>query len=174
MTAALLFLKTYWRYIAGALLLAAAWWWHSGQVHDALTQAKDEGRAEVQALWDAAKAAQVKADAAANEQHRQDERTDHARVTDAQNNRAQTAGQDAAALAGLRTERDRLRDSLRLALNTIRRCDVPGTAADAAADRTAAVESVLDSMAREAEELARAADSHAADSLMYQRAWPRR
>ena len=135
---------------------------------------RDQGRAEVQAQWDKAAQAQATADAQANQQHRTTEGKDRANVSTAQSQRAQTAGTDAALAAGLRTERDGLRRDLATALNTIRSCAVPGAAADAAASRAAAVQQVLESMEGQAAELARAADAHAADSLMYQQAWPHR
>ena len=174
MTAAAAFLAAFWRPIAAALLIAAAWWWHTGQASAALEAARAEGRAEVQAEWAEAKRLQAAADATANQQHRQTEGKDRAQVTTAQSQRAQTAGAHAADVAALRNDRDGLRVSLATALNTIRSCNVPGPAADAAADRAAAVQHVLESMESEAAELARAADAHAADSLMYQQAWPTR
>lgn len=172
MTAVATFLATFWRPIAAALLIAAAWWWHTGQASAALEAARAQGRAEVQAEWAEAKRLQAAADATANQQHRQTEGKDRAQVTTAQSQRAQTAGAHAADVAALRADRDGLRVNLATALDTIRSCNVPGPAADAAADRAAAVQHVLESMEGEAAELARAADAHAADSLMYQQAWP--
>ena len=131
-----------------------------------------EGRAEVQAEWAEAQRLQAAADATANQQHRQTEGKDRAQVATAQSQRAQAAGTHAADVAALRNDRDGLRVSLATALNTIRSCNVPGPAADAATHRAAAVQHVLESMESEAAELARAADAHAADSLMYQQAWP--
>ena len=131
-----------------------------------------EGRAEVQAEWAEAQRLQAAADATANQQHRQTEGKDRAPVATAQSQRAQAAGTHAADVAALRNDRDGLRVSLATALNTIRSCNVPGPAADAATHRAAAVQHVLESMESEAAELARAADAHAADSLMYQQAWP--
>ena len=171
--AAGLFLQTFWRPIAIALAIAAAWWWHSGQVAAALDAARADGRAEVQKKWDKAKTDQAAVDASANQLHRTTERLDRDRTTTAQNQRAQTAGADAAAVAGLRTERDRLRSSLGTALNAIRSCDLPGPAADAAARHAATVESVLADMENEGAGMAGAASGHAADSLMYQQAWPK-
>ena len=132
-----------------------------------------EGRAEVQAEWAEAQRLQAAADATANQQHRQTEGKDRAQVATAQSQRAQAAGTHAADVAALRNDRDGLRVSLATALNTIRSCNVPGPAADAATHRAAAVQHVLESMESEAAELARAADAHAADSLMYQRGWPK-
>ncbi|MFD1709865.1 hypothetical protein FVQ98_13975 [Ottowia sp. GY511] len=173
--AILTFIKAFWRPILGALVLLAAWWWHSGQVKAALAEARDDGRAEVQALWDKAVQDQKDADATANQANRKTEGENNARVINAQGQRAQSAGDDAALLAGVRTERDGLRRSLSTALNTIRHgCDVPGATADAQAGGAAAVQKVFGELAGEAEELARAADAHAADSLMYQQAWPQR
>ena len=174
MTAVATFLATFWRPIAAALLIGAAWWWHTGQASAALEAARAQGRAEVQAEWAEAQRLQAAADATANQQHRQTEGKDRAQVTTAQSQRAQTAGAHAADVAALRADRDGLRVNLATALDTIRSCAVPGPAADAATHRAAAVQHVLESMESEAAELARAADAHAADSLMYQQAWPTR
>lgn len=169
----LLLLRAWSKPLAIAALIAGAWWWHAHRAGRALDDARAQGRAEVQALWNAAQHAQQAADADANQANRQTEGENRDRVSTAQSTRAQTAGAHAADLAGLRTERDRLRHSLATALDTIRSCGVPGPAADAAADRAAAVQRVLEAMEGEAAELARAADAHAADSLMYQQAWPK-
>lgn len=97
----------------------------------------------------------------------------NADVHAAQTDRAQASQRDQAALAGLAAERDRLRASLNIALNTIRSCDVPSAAADARANRGATIAAVFDELERAGAEASRAADGHAADALMYQRAWPR-
>lgn len=161
------------RAILAAALIAALWWWHAGQLRAARVEGDTTGRAAVQQQWDAERESMRQAAATAERENRARKEADDARVITAQSDRAQAAARDAAALAGVSAERDRLRHSLATALNTIRRCDLPSPAADAASDRAAAVESVFDEMARAAEGLARAADGHAADSLMYQRAWPR-
>ena len=46
-------------------------------------------------------------------------------------------------------------------------------AADARADRSAAIRAVFAEMESAGAEMARAAGGHAADALMYQRAWPK-
>ncbi len=135
---------------------------------------REQGRTEVKAEWEKAVQAQEKADATANQTHRQTEGKDRAQVSTAQNQRAQTAGADVAAAAGMRAERDGLRRDLTTALNTIRSCSLPGPAADAAASHTATVESVFNDVESEGEGMAGAASGHAADSLMYQQAWPQR
>lgn len=163
----------HWRAILAAALIAALWWWHAGQLRAARVEGDTTGRAAVQQQWDAERESMRQAAAAADRENRARKEADDARVIQAQSDRAQAAARDAAALAGVSAERDRLRHSLTTALNTIRRCDLPSATADAASQRAAAVAAVFDEMARAAEGLARAADGHAADSLMYQRAWPR-
>ena len=168
------FALKHWRLLALAALLAAGWWWHAGQVSTARDAAIAIGRAEVQAEWNAERAALAAAAAAAAEINAERKDSQDEAVHTATTERATAARRLPADLAAARTERDRLRHALDIALNTIRSCgDVPTTAEDARAARSAAVAAVLDDMAREAEGLARAADGHAADSLMYQRAWPK-
>ena len=76
--------------------------------------------------------------------------------------------------AGSHAERDRLRVNLATALDTIRSCGaMPSTTADAVRERAAAIEAVFADMERTGADMARAADAHAADSLMLQQAWPK-
>ena len=132
------------------------------------------GAARVQAQWDAEREALRAAADQAEKVNAEKKEAQHAQVNTATTERAAAARTVPAELSAARTERDRLRHALDIALNTIRSCgDVPTTAEDARAARSAAVAAVLDDMAREAEGLARAATGHAADSLMYQRGWPK-
>lgn len=172
-TLVLAFLKRAWPYLLGAALLAGGWWWYSAQLSSARAAGDAEGRAAVQQQWDAERASLAAAAAQAERQNQARKEAQNETVHTARDQRAEAAQRAQAALPGVTAERDRLRQSLATALDTIRRCDVPGPAADAGADRSAAVAAVFDGLAAEAEELARAADGHAADSLMYQRAWPK-
>lgn len=149
--------------VLGVLLGVQTWRLHTEQL------AHGELKVQV-AQADLARAA-VAAKAEKDNQARKD--AQNADVHAAQTDRAQASQRDQAALAGLTAERDRLRASLNIALNTIRSCDVPGAAADARADRSAAIAAVFDELERAGAEASRAASGHAADSLMYQRAWPR-
>jgi len=167
------FALKHWRLLALAALLAAGWWWHAGQVSTARDAAIAIGRAEVQAEWNAERAALAAAAAAAAEINAERKDSQDEAVHTATTDRATAARRLPADLAAARTERDRLRHALDIALNTVRSCDVSGATAPAADAHAKAVRAVFDDMAREAEGLATAADGHAADALMYQRAWPR-
>lgn len=172
-TLVLAFLKRAWPYLLGAALLAGGWWWYQAQLSSARAAGDAAGRAAVQQQWDAERAALREAADKANAENQARKDAQNDAVSTARDERAQAAQRERADLAGLAGERDRLRKSLDTALNTIRRCDVPGPAADAGADRSAAIRAVLTEMESAGAEMARAAGGHAADSLMYQRAWPR-
>lgn len=149
--------------VLGALLGLQTWRLHTEQLthRDLIAQAAQDRAAAT-------------ADAFARQQKNQARKdAQNADVHAAQTDRAQASQRDHVALAGLAAERDRLRASLNIALNTIRSCDVSGTAADARADRSATVAAVFDELERAGAEASRAAAGHAADSLMYQRAWPK-
>lgn len=160
--------------VATIAAVLALWVAHQRVVTAAHTQGVAQGRAEVQAQWAEEKQAQLTAANAAmqaNQQHQQEQA--HA-INTAQAQRAQAAQRDQAAIARISAERDGLRHNLTVALNTIRSCGaVPSTAADAARERAAAIETVFAEMERAGAEMARAADAHAADSLMLQQAWPK-
>lgn len=175
MTAALVlaFLKRAWPYLLGAALLAAGWWWYQAQLSNARAAGDAAGRAAVQQQWDAERAALREAADKANAENQARKEAQNETVHTARDQRAEAAQRERADLAGLAGERDRLRKSLDTALDALRSCDVPGTAADAGADRSAAIAAVLAEMESAGAEMARAAGGHAADSLMYQRAWPR-
>lgn len=160
------------RWLAPLALLAGAWWWHSGQVGSARAAGEQDGRAAVQAEWDRAKEIQRQAADKAREENQLKKEANDARVITAQSTRAQVVTRDSAAVRGLAAERDGLRRDLATALDTIRSCGLSPATADAAAHRAAAVDAVLADMESQGAAMAGAASGHAADSLMYQRAWP--
>lgn len=160
--------------IAAIAAATALWFAHHRAVTAAHEQGMAQGRAEVQAQWAGEKQAQLSAANAAmqaNQQHREEQA--HA-INTAQVQREQAAQRDQAAFERLSAERDGLRRNLTTALDTIRSCGaVSSTTADAARERAAAVSAVLAAMERAGADMARAADAHAADSLMLQQAWPK-
>ena len=172
-TLVLAFIKRAWPYLLASALLAAGWWWYQAQLSSARAAGDAAGRAAVQQQWDAERASLAAAAAQAERQNNARKEAQNETVHAARDERAAAAQRERADLAGLAGERDRLRKSLDTALNTIRRCDVPGPAADAGADRSAAIRAVFAEMESAGAEMARAAGGHAADSLMYQRAWPK-
>jgi hypothetical protein len=126
------------------------------------------GKANVRAAWDAEKAQQVLALAAANEENRRIAERRTSLSTEASNaaqKQTQVARADAAAS---RDAADGLRGDL-----TAARTQLAGAADAARAKYSAAVDSVLTSCTRRYSEVAEAAQGHAIDSLMYQRAWPK-
>lgn len=168
------FARRNWQAIAAAALLAALYAWHAGRVSVARAEGDSAGRAAVQAEWDQERAALSAAADQANLENQARKDAQHAAVNTARDTRADTTARDNAALARLAGERDGLRRDLATALDTIRSsCDLPGPAAAAAAERAAAVEAVLADLERAGADMARAAAGHAADSLMYQQAWPK-
>jgi hypothetical protein len=160
--------------LAAAALAAALVAFHLRSVNSAKEQGLAQGRAEVQAQWAAEKQAQLEAANAAmqgNQNHQQEQIN---AVNEAQQERIKAEQVAKAAINSLSAERDRLRVNLTAALNTIRSCGaMPPTTADAASERAAAIEAVFADMERTGAEMARAADAHAADSLMLQQAWPK-
>lgn len=176
MTAALLLLKKIWPYLLAAALLIAAWWWHGGQVDAVREAGRQIGRTEVQADWNEERTRLADAAAEANQANQTKKDSQDDAVHTATTDRAQTAQITATYLSDPRVlaERDGLRRDLRTALNTIRSCGDMSTAAEnARAARAATLEAVLDDMEREGATVARSATGHAADSLMYQQAWPK-
>ena len=168
------FVRKHWPALLVAVLLALLYGWHLAQLRQARAEGQEQGRAAVQAQWDAEREALRAAADQANADNQARKDAQHAQAHTATTERAAAARTVPAELSAARAERDSLRHALDIALNTIRSCgDVPTTAEDARAARSAAVAAVLDDMAREAEGLARAATGHAADSLMYQRGWPK-
>lgn len=152
-----------------ATVIFMAWNWHSGRT----SAAYERGKAEVLAEWDASNLAAARAAEQANKENQARKDAQNEAVSNARDERAQAAQRDSADLVRVAAERDRLRGALDIALNTISRCDVPTATADARADRSAAVRAVFDDLERAGAEMARAASGHAADSLMYQRGWPK-
>lgn len=171
---ALAALITNWRWLAGAALLAAAGWWHAGQVDSLRESATQGGRTEIQNKWDAERRALAAAAAQAEQQNQAAKDRQHEAIHTAQTHRAAAAQRDQSADAALVRERDGLRRDLATALNTIRHsCDLPAAATPAGADRGPALAAVFEELERQGAAMARAASGHAADSLMYQQAWPR-
>ena len=164
-----------WLLLAGitAALFAAVWWWHSGQLADARAAGVAAGRAQVKADWDRERDNLRAAAEKARKGHAETKERNDARVIQSQSGRAQATARDHADLRRVAAERDSLRQLLTTALDSLRSCELPGPAADAAANRAAAVDAVLEDLERAGAEMARAASGHAADSLMYQQAWPR-
>lgn len=174
MTAAIAFLRAAWPYLLGAALAAAGWAWYTHQIAAAREYGREIGRTQVQAEWDKAQLAQAQAAAIATRQNTEKKEQQHAAINTAQTNRAAASQRDQAGLPAIAAERARLRSQLASALDTIRYCgDLSTAAAHASADTSAAVNAVFDALAAEAENLAQSASGHAADSLMYQQAWPK-
>lgn len=129
---------------------------------------RDIGRKEVRAEWDADNArkvielAEFNAEVRRMEQRRQSIATEAANAAQLQ---TQLARKDAAAarLAG-----DSLRDDLAAA-----RAQLATAPSDAVRKYAATASAVLESCTRRYLEVAEAAQGHAVDSLMYQRAWPK-
>ena len=161
-----------WQAIAATLLLVVLWGWHASAVRTARADGLQAGRAEVQAQWAAADQEASRIASKAESQHRETEKTHAARLTHAQSTRAVTVVRDTRLADSLRTERDGLRADLAAALATCGR-DVPGDPDAARRQRTAAIAAVFADMEREGAAMAGAASGHAADSLMYQQAWPK-
>lgn len=119
-----------------------------------------KGRADVQAQWTLA-TAQANIEARQMEQRRQRNVDDAAKVAVASQARIVADARHA------RSERDGLRGDL-IAI----RAHASQSLA-AATFTVSALSAVLESCSREYQELAEIADRHAADSLMYQSAWPK-
>lgn len=164
-----------WAALALAAALAFAAWWHTSQVKAARADGVVIGKAEVMREWDAERAAlQAAADKAnADNKSRKDAQDEAAH--NAQTDRAQATQRQRALDAAAAADRERLRSALAIAVNTATSCsrDLSAAAADARAARGAAIAAVLADVERAGADMAAAADGHAADSLMYQRAWPK-
>lgn len=138
-----------------------AGWQVNGWRKDSATQAE--------ALARAAQAAQAE---------RENRATEHRRSTnviEAQNAQARRAQALQAAANSARDESDRLRDDLATA-----RAGLPSPAPDASGNNPSAESRLLDTMAagierlsQRGEEIARAANGHASDTLTLQQAWPK-
>lgn len=160
-----------WLKLAGALavlaLVAGAVWMHSGWIADERQAALKQGRAEVQAKWDAEKLDHANARTAASQEARRIETSRQTNVIEAQN-AAQTRVKNLqAVVVATAAERDGLRNDLAATTAAL-----PSLAPDACRRYAATANAVLAELGLEAEELARAAQGHANDSLMYQEAWP--
>jgi len=160
-----------WLKLAGALavlaLVAGAVWIHAGWIDDIRQEALKQGRAEVQAKWDAREREITDARIAASQEARRIETSRQTNVIEAQN-AAQTRVKNLqAVVVATAAERDGLRDDLAATTAAL-----PSLAPDACRRYAATANAVLAELGLEAEELARTAQGHANDSLMYQQAWP--
>lgn len=106
----------------------------------------------------------IVAQAAAHEKERQY----YEQIQAAQKTASETQNIIRADVDSIRTERDRLR---RLLAATQR--DLSSATAATSHKHASAISDILESCARELEVVARAADGHAADSVMLQSAWPK-
>jgi len=149
------------KWLLQALLLAAAaaavvWAVHTYNAHQQAI-----GAARVQAEWDRSKAQALAA-------QRERENLLQKGVNDAQT-QAQTARQTAAAAAGTAAAAGRVLDSTLQA----RAAALAGDPGSALAQYATTLGAVLSECQAAYRGMAATADGHAADSLMYQRAWPR-
>lgn len=150
--------------LAVAAVLAATFatgWQVNGWRKDSATQAE--------ALARAAQAAQ------AERENRATERRRSTIVIEAQNAQARRAQALQAAADNARDESDRLRDDLATA-----RAGLPSPAPDASGNNPSPENRLLDTMAagierlsQRGEEIARAANGHASDTVTLQQAWPK-
>ncbi|WP_310613721.1 hypothetical protein [Limnohabitans sp.] len=115
------------------------------------------------------------AELAAEREARATEQRQAEQLTGAINARTQTTSINQAYAAATHLERERMRDAF-----AQRARDLPAPSADACTvDRAAerelltAIGKAVDELAEVAERIASDADGHAADSLMYQQAWPK-
>lgn len=149
--------------VVAALLALASW-----AVHTYNESLREDGRQERQADWDADNAQKVLELAAFNEESRRIEQRRQSIATEAQNaaqSQIQLARKDA---ADTRLAAGGLRDDLAAARAQL------ASATDAArAKYSAAVDTVFTDCTRRYSEMAEAAQGHAIDSLMLQRAWPK-
>ena len=126
------------------------------------------GAKSVQAKWDADKIIVLQATAAAEAKARATEQQYAAQLSKAQNDHtiALQKSQKSAAVASARVV------SLRDQLASVNR-DLPSYTADACSKYAATANAVLGELGAEAVGLAKEAQGHADDSLMYQRGWPK-
>ena len=134
-------------------LLAALQWF---RVHE-----QNIGRAEVTAQWNAAA---LKAEQAARVKE-QAMQSQLQKATDEHQQRETALVQD---VATTRATADSLRNQLAAS-----RRDLSSATADAARQYATALSDVFAECTDRLTELAKAADGHASDSLMYQQAWPK-
>jgi hypothetical protein len=92
----------------------------------------------------------------------------HHKKDEALNDANKRAQRNAAAAAAARTESDGLRQQL-----AATRDSLPSAACASVRDYAATVNELLGQCAGAFEDLARAADGHSSDALMFEKAWPR-
>lgn len=165
----------FWGVLAMLAAIAFGLWWHSQKVEATRKSGYDAGMAAVQKLWDAERESLREAAEKANRENQTRKEAQNEAVQESVVERTQAEQRARADLDAVRAERDGLRQSLGVALNTISACsrDLSAAAQDAAAAGSAAVAAVFDDMEREGAEMARAADGHHADAVMLQKAWPK-
>lgn len=121
---------------------------------------EDRGKREVQAEWN-------KAALAATQENQRLSNRWNSKLVEAVNNAKSREQKNAVAADGAVRERDQLRDELAASRRQL------GTATCASVrEHAAALTDVFESCVREYQGVAREADGHASDSLMYQEAWP--
>jgi hypothetical protein len=125
------------------------------------------GSAYTQRKWDLANAAQVQAQLEATEAARATEQALQRKVKEAEDARRQDNAKNARIAAGLRADRDRLRDSIAGFAS-----GPAEDSADACRSRAATLGTLLDQALRTSEECAGAAESLANDVRALQRGWP--
>ncbi len=141
--------------LIAVISLFGGWWLNQSAEARGYARGIAESHAEADALA-----------LAATERNTETLRKQIVTLSEAQNARqkqlstAQNAANDA------RRELDRLRDAIS------RGGDLPGTATNAAAVDRTAIGELLSACGERYSDLAREADGHAADSLMFQRGWP--
>ena len=126
------------------------------------------GAKGVQAKWDHATVEVQKATAIAEAKSRATEQAYSTQLAKAQNEHTIALQKSQKAAAVLTTRVVSLRDQL--AANSR---DLPGYTADACSKYAATANTVLGELSAEAVGLAKAAQGHADDSLMYQSGWPK-
>jgi Protein of unknown function (DUF2514) len=125
------------------------------------------GGASKQRAWDLANARVVKEQLAQSEAARKVEEGLRKQVQEAQNAREAERARNQRIAAGLRDDRDRLRDELAKYAS-----GPPADTTDACHDRAAALGGVLAEALRSGEECAEAAESLASDVRVLRSAWP--
>ena len=155
--------------VGGALVLAAAL---LALHHYGATRYAD-GQAEVNARWNAEKVVQLAAARQADADNRTTEFNRQEATNAAISQARQQGADDARSTAAAHTAAGSLRGALARRA-TAAPADVSRESLDACRRDVAARDAVLGDMAEAGADMAGAADGHATDSLMYQRAWPKK
>ena len=150
--------------LAGIVLALGAAVGHTWTRSAAYAEGHKDGTAQATAL---ARIARAEAMATAQQAARDKEAADQRRTEDAQRSRIETQHAVDLAAARNRDVLDSLRDDLART-----RADLPTASAEAVRAYAATATVVLERCTRRYIDVAQAADSHAADALMFDRAWP--